>query len=120
MLLASTAFPGNCRRTQPETACCTSVTWPRLCRPARDVGWKRFAALAPGSPEADVARFFGKSCSASLGSGLLPQNSRLCRCTENATRARPTMTSLIAVSSYTDTDILAHTPKGAENDQGIT
>ena len=37
-----------------------------------------------------------------------------------ATRARPTMTSLIAVSSYTDTDILAHTPKGAENDQGIT
>lgn len=34
--------------------------------------------------------------------------------------ARPTMTSLIAVSSYTDTDILAHTPKGAENDQGIT
>jgi len=35
-------------------------------------------------------------------------------------RARPTMTSLIAVSSYTDTDILAHTPKGAENDQGIT
>ncbi|KAH8070970.1 lactonase [Aureococcus anophagefferens] len=30
------------------------------------------------------------------------------------------MTSLIAVSSYTDTDILAHTPKGAENDQGIT
>ena len=30
------------------------------------------------------------------------------------------MATLIAVSNYTDTSILAHTPKGAENDAGVS
>ena len=73
--------------------------------------------------EADIAAFFCKEnlegCVFSAPTSPAEQQT-LPLYGELRLRARPTMTSLIAVSSYTDTDILAHTPKGAENDQGIT
>ena len=69
-------------------------------------------------PEADIAE--RKSCSASSGLWPSPAEQQTLPLYGELRPARPTMTSLIAVSSYTDTDILAHTPKGAENDQGIT